>query len=370
VNHIDNSTAHIAGEILAENNTVINSVSPYRHDPMTGLLDKTSIVRYAKDKIAENGEDGVVIAMIDLDNFKSVNDTLGHSTGDDVIIRFTEILSSIIGNFGAVGRYGGDEFMAVITKGNTEDELRNMFRSIRTTAQSEFHKIEGSKISVTCSIGSAAYPADGKSYKDVFELADTCVYIAKEYGKNRYIIYCDKVQEVMDTDEMLWEGRNTRAEGNGDLTFRLTSMLFSDGGAEIPNVLEKLGTYYNLTYIRIYTGNEMNLETSWTIATDTTVDNAKYAFNNDYIEKFNLNGIYRIDNIKKLEKMFPDAYESLKCRNVDSAVQYLITDEKEVKGLISFEQIKPATHYWHESEVNNYALIGKLIGQMLIKKQQ
>jgi diguanylate cyclase (GGDEF)-like protein len=307
--------------------------------------------------------------MIDMDNFKSVNDTLGHSVGDKVIIRFAEILSSIIGSCGAVGRYGGDEFMAVITECNDEHGIRTFFRSIRTTVQTEFNRINGSNVSITCSIGSARYPLDGKDFYDVFELADTCVYIAKEYGKNRYIFYCDKVKEVLENDKMLMEDRNSRASKHDDVTFKLTSMLFTDGGAVIGDVLEKLATYFNITRINIYSGKGMELSDNWNTDTECT-DNepAVYALDESYLNRFGLNGIFRIDNLAKIEMQHPEAYEAMQKRNVDRAIQYIIKHENEPVGLISFEQAVPATHYWHENEVNTYSLVSKLLGQLVVRR--
>jgi diguanylate cyclase (GGDEF)-like protein len=368
VDYINNTYPLLVGEFYSEISGFLNSTSLYNKEPMTGLFDKPSIIKYAKDKIAESGEKNVVIAMIDMDNFKSVNDTLGHSVGDKVIIRFAEILSSIIGSYGAVGRYGGDEFMAVITDFNDENGIRTFFRSIRTTVQTEFDRINGSDVSVTCSIGSANYPVDGDDFYKVFELADTCVYIAKEYGKNRYVFYCDKVQDVIENDTMLWEGRNSRAAKHDDITFRLSSMLFTDGGAVVEDVLEKLGLYFNLNCINIYCGEEMKLIHGWDSSGNKPEEHcAKYALEEDYVKRFALNNIFRIDNLRKIEVLNPTAYTALLNRNVDRAIQYIVKQDDKPVALISYEQKVPATHYWHENEVNTYSLVSRLLGQMIIK---
>jgi hypothetical protein len=64
----------------------------------------------------------------------------------------------------------------------------------------------------------------------------------------------------------------------------------------------------------------------------------------------------------------PEAYEAMQKRNVDRAIQYIIKHENEPVGLISFEQAVPATHYWHENEVNTYSLVSKLLGQLVVRR--
>lgn len=361
----------LIGALTSSSSKAMEAISHYRRDPMTGLLDKPSIVQYAKDRIglaAATGE-RIVIAMIDMDDFKAVNDRLGHVVGDRVITRFAEILSKSVGPYGAAGRYGGDEFMAVFTNFKDLLELRSFLRSIRTTVQLEFKNIDGSDCSVTCSIGCTEFPTDGKNFEQVFSKADICVYIAKEYGKNRYIIYDDRVKAAINTDEDLWEGRSNRVAKNNDLTFNLTSMLFSKGEKAVPLVLEKLGSSFNLAHIRIFSGDGMKPVFTWARENEEIYDQAdgQYIFEEGYAERFDINNVLRIDNISKLEMRFPKAFEMLKKSSVNSAVQYIIKKDDEIQGLISFELSPPARRYWHESEVSTFALISQLISQIIIK---
>ena len=107
----------------------------------------------------------VVIAILDLDHFKSVNDSFGHMVGDKVLARAGRRLKEIVGTDGVVGRIGGDEFMIVFTGLNDDLALRSMLRAIRTQIKWEFAEdFEG--LSITCSIGASIFPTNGTDYDD------------------------------------------------------------------------------------------------------------------------------------------------------------------------------------------------------------
>ena len=160
-------------------------------DPLTGMLNKAASKKAALDALEQAKKDGelVTFVMIDLDNFKTINDTFGHMFGDTTLVNVARIIMDSVGERGIAGRIGGDEFFIVL-KGFEDNDaaIRPLLRSIRSHIEWYFkQRIENTK--VTCSIGTATYPMDADNYDDLFRLADHCLYVGKALGRDRFIIY-------------------------------------------------------------------------------------------------------------------------------------------------------------------------------------
>lgn len=156
-------------------------------DFFTGLLNKKACKEYVMDTIAESKEKHYM-AVLDIDNFKNVNDTKGHLYGDKVILKIASIINSTLNGRGIVGRFGGDEFFIFTNWINTEKQFRSILTYLKQKIRDEFGQDDGTSL-VTISIGACLYPDDGKDYDSLFNRADKCLYIAKNKGKDRYIIY-------------------------------------------------------------------------------------------------------------------------------------------------------------------------------------
>ncbi len=160
-------------------------------DPLTGMLNKAASKKAALNALEKAKNDGelVTFVMIDLDNFKTINDTFGHMFGDTTLVNVARIIMDSVGERGIAGRIGGDEFFIVL-KGFEDNDaaIRPLLRSIRSHIEWYFkQRIENKK--VTCSIGTATYPMDADNYDDLFRLADHCLYVGKALGRDRFIIY-------------------------------------------------------------------------------------------------------------------------------------------------------------------------------------
>lgn len=125
---------------------------------------------------------------MDVDDFKKVNDTYGHLFGDEVFSRLSETIRSVVDARGAVGRFGGDEFMIVLDGVSDEEMLRRILKTASKNLQWTYKDYVDS-VPVTTSCGVAKFPDDGDSFEDLFKKADKALYIAKAKGKNRFIIY-------------------------------------------------------------------------------------------------------------------------------------------------------------------------------------
>ena len=156
-------------------------------DGLTGALNRKS----AEAKIGElmqNKNCKGYLFMIDIDDFKTVNDTMGHAFGDEVLRNLAVRLQSMFRATDIVGRTGGDEFMVFLK------DIRDITMIEREGKKIEqfFHQFEVGeyvKYSVTASVGAAVFPGDGKSFEELYKAADNALYVSKRHGKNQLSFY-------------------------------------------------------------------------------------------------------------------------------------------------------------------------------------
>lgn len=156
-------------------------------DSLTTIYNKGA-TEVLINKYLENELSASIMLIIDVDNFKAINDTFGHKIGDLALTNIGKGLKSLFRTKDIVGRIGGDEFIVFLT------DLPEHF-AVQTKAKEIFNVVTNAlsqtsiKIDVTCSIGAAAYPKDGVKYYELYEKADTALYFSKAHGKNKLSIY-------------------------------------------------------------------------------------------------------------------------------------------------------------------------------------
>ncbi|MBI5329516.1 MAG: EAL domain-containing protein [Betaproteobacteria bacterium] len=157
------------------------------HDALTGLPNRALLRDRAEQAIAEAARHGgkTAVMFIDLDNFKAVNDSLGHAVGDRLLCEVTERLRGCLRASDTLARYGGDEFVLIPHDLDGLDALEGAAEKILDCFYAPF-QMESQSLSMTCSIGIAVYPDDGSTYDGLMQRADTAMYQAKEAGRNAW----------------------------------------------------------------------------------------------------------------------------------------------------------------------------------------
>ena len=160
-------------------------------DSATDLLNKHAITAHAKAVLAQQPQDTVSLVLLTIDGFREINDRFGHLFGDEVLFTLSHILKTEIGSRGAAGRIGGSMFLLVLEHIADETDLRGILRAIRTKLEwaMDAGSARNGPMHVTCSMGAACAPTDAKTYEELFRQADKALYIAREKGHNRYVIY-------------------------------------------------------------------------------------------------------------------------------------------------------------------------------------
>jgi diguanylate cyclase (GGDEF)-like protein len=149
-----------------------------RRDPLTGVLNHAAIVEELRSLISDSGEGTpCAIAMIDVDDLKAINDTFGHQVGDAVLVA---VADAIARDGALVGRYGGDEFVAVLPGADRNAAERYRERVLQTLAGTVLCDPEtGSSVQASASVGLAAYPTEAGRIEELIDLADSGMYGAK-----------------------------------------------------------------------------------------------------------------------------------------------------------------------------------------------
>ncbi|MES2350820.1 MAG: EAL domain-containing protein, partial [Pseudomonadota bacterium] len=154
---------------------------------------------------AQRSGGAVAVAFIDLDGFKLVNDGLGHNAGDELLKVVAERMSGCLRAGDTVGRFGGDEFVLVLTEPDDGAAAASVLERVRE-AVLESIMLGGQEVQVSCSIGVAVYPDDGADAGTLLMHADTAMYRAKELGKNNCQFYTRGMNVSIEEKLVLLEG--------------------------------------------------------------------------------------------------------------------------------------------------------------------
>lgn len=159
------------------------------HDQLTGLPNREALKKYLEEIKINSIDKGNVYSIyyLDLDGFKSINDTYGHDSGDLILKEVSKRLNSNIEDGEIVARIGGDEFI-VIKNSNNDNLIENSIDFANNLIEEikKQYLIEGRVMNIGCSIGGAFYPINSTNAMDVINLADEYLYESKRNGKNRY----------------------------------------------------------------------------------------------------------------------------------------------------------------------------------------
>lgn len=160
-------------------------------DLLTGLNNKLATERKIKEYIKDHPDSLAMMLVLDIDNFKKINDTMGHAFGDEVLSSLGRGIGSNFRVSDIIGRTGGDEFTIFLKslkdEENTLKEAKKLVNFFK-----DFQVGEYVKYSATASIGAAVFPADGEDFETLYKAADQALYKAKKRGKNQLAFYDDR----------------------------------------------------------------------------------------------------------------------------------------------------------------------------------
>ena len=177
-------------------------------DPLSGLYNRLSLLDKLKWLTSKNNRDDTKFAIIflDLDNFKDINDSMGHNFGDKILQEISKVLLYAVRENDIVSRIGGDEFVIVLPEIEDELSVAEVAKRIKTEL-SNSAIVENFRYAITASMGITIYPKDGKDVDTLLKNADIAMYKSKELGKNNYYFFSNelnkKVQEKIDIQKIM-----------------------------------------------------------------------------------------------------------------------------------------------------------------------
>lgn len=162
------------------------------HDLLTGLRNRQALEdRFSQaSRYADEDQKLIAVAFLDLDDFKQVNDTLGHDYGDEYLKAFADRLLLSIRNIDTAARIGGDEFIVLLSNQKDEKEVTLLVERILKNVDAPF-SLDNHTTQISCSIGISLYPKNGETLDALIKQADSAMYKAKKLGKNQFQYWGD-----------------------------------------------------------------------------------------------------------------------------------------------------------------------------------
>lgn len=166
------------------------------YDSLTGLANRSLFMDRLREAVIRAGREkkGLAVFFLDLDNFKNVNDTLGHDVGDELLIESARRLTECLREVDTVSRLGGDEFTVLLEALAKDDDVTIVARKV-IKALSLPYTLKNEEVFITVSLGITWFPSDGDSAESLVKNADLAMYHAKQLGKNNYQIFNKAMNE-------------------------------------------------------------------------------------------------------------------------------------------------------------------------------
>lgn len=341
-------------------------------DPLTRILNKKSITEYAQNAIAKGPDHPIAIAVMDIDNFKNVNDTYGHMFGDKVIQATADVIKQAVGSTAVAGRMGGDEFMIVFEHYQDELTLRNMLRCIKTNMANIYQGKMGAN-RLSCSMGISRFDRDADNYKELFQIADKCLYIAKQKGKNRYIIYEPEkhgniIPSAKNADIVEMRG-NFYAESDIFRINQLLSNVILHGDSYMQTLLNQVAYTLMMDRVTLFWGDLLQLRCMNEDAPGGEIIDPMIIRNEQFASLFK-EDLFPLNNINSIEYTIPEVYENFKLANTYSSLMHILRDQNgTVRGLLCADACKNFVTF-PQVAIQIFENLSEVVNAVLIREDQ
>ena len=246
-------------------------------DSLTKVLVRGKILEYVNYLMDKKVP--FTMAILDVDNFKLVNDCYGHLFGDEVLRQLAFNIQDAVGDKGLIGRYGGDEFIIIYHNLTGFAETKKEFQHL-TSKVNDTYLVRNEKIEVTVTIGSVCYPNDATSFDGLFVKADKAMYRGKSKGRNCYIIYNDELHKNIVVYESPAESLSKKIDDIYEIVYKNIEPL---------DALNKIFKYlldnfsiqgYYVKDYKIHTDEKQAYELDFRVLDELLVNNHIMAINN------------------------------------------------------------------------------------------
>jgi len=363
-------------DIDEEKRMIENLRKKAERDPLTGLLDKITLASQIESFVSSNPDVQCAFFMVDIDNFKTLNDTKGHLFGDAVLAELSGGIRRAVRASDLVGRIGGDEFAVFLKDVPSESFCNQKAEQLLLFCQ---NLLRGQKQSanISCSIGIALFPSHGRTFQRLYECADIALYQAKRRGKNRTSVFCQNMC-LTETSETGFSGheiseipkRRPLFSGLVEYVFR---MLYSaaDIGEAISAVLEVIGKHFDVSRVYIFQNASDNLTTTNTFEwcadgvepVKDQMQNLPCDMVGDYAANFDLSGVFYCKDVAAL----PDAQrELMESQDICSMLQCALKQDGIIKGFVGFDECT-GQRFWTQEEISTLTFLSEILSIFLFR---
>ena len=349
-------------------------------DSLTRLLNKDAARKQAEEYFARY-PDGVnsALLIIDLDDFKQINDRYGHLFGDTVLVQIAKEIKKMFRGQDIVARIGGDEFMVVMRGISDKTLLEQRCQQLLQTLQNVFQNTRY-KLPLSCSIGIALSPLHGQTYFELYQHADQALYSAKANGKNHFEIYDAKADSYLNH---LAHAAESRKPIDSDADFGVANdsivryafqKLYSsqDLKRSINEVLCSVGKKTNVSRVYIFENDDENRYCFNTYewcnqGIHSEIDNLQnISYETDipgYTENFDENGIFYCPDVTILPK---PVYDILAPQGIKSMLQCAIRENGVFRGYIGFDECLEQ-RLWTQDQIDLLNFLSEVLSMFLLQ---
>lgn len=352
-----------------------------QRDALTGLYNKGTVQEIIDQRLPNTPEGRLnALFIVDIDDFKQVNDTLGHLFGDAFLADVARTLRGLFRAQDLVGRVGGDEFLIYMSDLPDQRAVRNKAEQV---LQAFARMLEDQKrdYQVSCSIGVALYPLHGDNLRQLFSRADEALYQAKRLGKNRFELYAPSLPRerlLRAPGEAADPGRPSAPGAcfSEKLIACVFETLYEAGNldAAINQAMEIIGVAMDVSRVYVFEneadpgycsntyewcgpGVEPQIELLQHLSYEEDIDS--------YAATFQQSDIFYCRDVTTLA---PDSAELLARQGIKSMLHCAIRDHGVFRGYVGFDECR-INHLWTQEQVDTLATFAKILGVFLIRER-
>lgn len=331
-------------------------------DDLTGLYERQVIISYMNYLISKNQK--FTFSILDVDNFKFVNDNYGHLVGDEVLKIVAKTIKNVISGFGVVGRYGGDEFIFVFPDVQEYDDVwQCAFKVLKSTIGMEIP--DAKSLSISYTMGLSRFPLDHTNLDELFHLADKALYRGKIKGRNCFIIYLPEKHKDIDVLT-----KRDKVYTLMHLNNKIYSMLISDETMDkkLSDVLAFVGSALMLEHICIETKDSLKYDYHHPLA-KRTEPYYPYGFKK-IAEKTDVLG-FCYENVIYKKEDHSELFKEFNKQNIYSSVLARIKAFDKLYGYLRVDMVATNTgRIWQENDLVLLVNLANLIGLVLYSKNE